>query len=80
VVEPGWRVLDADGEEIGRVAEIRGDPEQDIFSGLVVSPGMVGQSRYVRSDQVARITAEAVVVAFRGDDLEEAPSPEDAPG
>ena len=36
VVEPGWTVYDAAGRRMGKVDEVLGDPEIDIFHGLVV--------------------------------------------
>ena len=32
-------VVSSDGEETARVAEVTGDPEADIFNGLVLSLG-----------------------------------------
>ena len=36
LVERGWRVLDAEGTEVGRVDEVLGDEQTGIFHGLVV--------------------------------------------
>jgi rRNA processing protein Gar1 len=36
LVEPGWRVLDARGETVGKVDEVLGDEQTDIFHGLIV--------------------------------------------
>jgi hypothetical protein len=36
LVEPGWPVLDAEGERVGRVDEVLGDEQTGIFHGLVV--------------------------------------------
>jgi hypothetical protein len=55
VVEPGWRVLDASGEEVGRVAEVLGDANRDIFDGLNVTKGLLSGTDYVPSEQVAQI-------------------------
>src|SRR5438067_657482 len=41
VVEPGWKVVDRDGDALGRVDEVIGDTGQDIFNGLAVSQGML---------------------------------------
>ena len=55
VVEAGWDVLDSDGEGVGTVAEVLGDPEADIFDGLSVSRGLLGGDVYVPSEQVGAI-------------------------
>jgi hypothetical protein len=56
LVEPGWEVVDADGESAGKVDEVLGDKEADIFDGLQVTSGVLGQSRYVPAEEVGEIT------------------------
>jgi hypothetical protein len=56
LIEPGWKVLDASGEEVGSVDEIVGDSGDDIFNGLSVSTSLLGRPRYVPSEQVGQIT------------------------
>jgi hypothetical protein len=56
LIEPGWKVLDASGEEVGSVDEIVGDSSNDIFNGLSVSTSLLGKPRYVPSEQVGEIT------------------------
>jgi hypothetical protein len=56
LIEPGWKVLDASGEEVGSVDEIVGDSGDDIFNGLSVSTSLLGRPRYVPSEQVGSIT------------------------
>jgi hypothetical protein len=36
MVEPGWTVVDAHGEKVGKVDEVLGDEQIDIFHGLLV--------------------------------------------
>jgi hypothetical protein len=36
LVEPGWRVIDAQGETVGKVDEVLGDEQTGIFHGLMV--------------------------------------------
>jgi uncharacterized protein YrrD len=62
VMEPGWRVLDAEGNEIGKVAEIRCDVEADIFDGITVKHGMLGKAEYVSADAIAGIFEGEVVL------------------
>ena len=60
VIEPGWEVVGADGESVGKVHEVLGDPEADIFDGLTVSAGVLGETRYVPAEEVGEITAGRV--------------------
>jgi hypothetical protein len=55
MIEPGWRVEAADGEEIGRVLEVTGDSTSDIFDGLAIASSMFEQPRYVPSEEVGEI-------------------------
>ena len=37
LVEAGWKVVDVKGEKVGKVDEVLGDEQTDIFHGLIVS-------------------------------------------
>ena len=69
VVEDGWNVVAADGAEVGKVAEVRGDPEADIFDGLSVGAGAVvlDRPRYVPSEQVGAIEEGTVHLTIDAD-------------
>ncbi len=56
MIKSGWKVLAADGSELGHVDEISGDDSADIFDGLAVAESAFGQPRYVLAEQVAEIT------------------------
>jgi uncharacterized protein YrrD len=60
MIEPGWKVVDHTGEEVGRVAEVLGDPEADIFDGLHVTKGLLSRTDYVPSERVASIVEGAI--------------------
>jgi uncharacterized protein (UPF0248 family) len=62
VVEQGWKVLDEQGEEVGHVQEITGDPEADIFDGVEISHGVLSQTEYVPSERVVEIREGEVIV------------------
>jgi uncharacterized protein (UPF0248 family) len=62
VVEQGWKVLDESGEEIGRVAEITGDAEADIFDGVEITHGLLSGNEYVPSERVVAIREGEVVI------------------
>ena len=56
IIEPGWKVVDAQGQEVGSVDEVAGDSSNDIFNGLSISTSLLGKPRYVPSEQVGTIT------------------------
>ncbi len=56
LIEPGWRVLSSDGQEVGRVEEVTGDSGADIFDGLAISSSALAHPRYVPAESVGTIT------------------------
>jgi hypothetical protein len=56
VIEPGWDVVDAKGERIGKVDEVLGEREADIWDGLTVS------GEYVPAEHVAEIVEGRITV------------------
>jgi hypothetical protein len=55
MIEPGWKVKAADGKDVGKVIEVVGDSEDDIFNGLAISIGLFARSRYVPAERVTTI-------------------------
>lgn len=55
MIEPGWRVEAADGTELGRVEEVTGDSNADVFDGISVGVSMLAHPRYVPSELVGEI-------------------------
>ena len=49
MIEPGWTVVDAHGKKVGKVDEVLGDEQVDIFHGLLVG------GKTILSDRVAEI-------------------------
>jgi rRNA processing protein Gar1 len=49
MVEPGWTVVDAHGKKVGKVDEVLGDEQIDIFHGLLVG------GEKILADRVAEI-------------------------
>jgi len=60
LIEAGWKVLAADGTEVGEVDEVVGDSNADIFDGLAIATSRFGKPRYVPSEQVDEITEGTV--------------------
>jgi len=79
VVERGWLVYDADGNEVAKVHEIAGDENHDIFDGLSIKESTFGHDKYVPAEVVARIEEGAVHLSIAGnavatlDDMRSAP-------
>ena len=56
VAERGWSVVASDGSKVGKIDQILGDPEADIFDGLSVGAGAIlDRPRYVPSETVGEI-------------------------
>jgi hypothetical protein len=69
-IEPGWQVVDVDGHDVGRVSELRGDTDLDIFDGLTVTKGILSRDKYVPAEQVAGIVVGEVRVAISREQIE----------
>lgn len=79
LIEEGWEVVGADGKTIGRVEQVQADA--DIFSGLIVSTGVLGKPRIVPAEAVAEIADDRVRLSLSSeaaDRLEEYEPPEPA--
>jgi hypothetical protein len=55
MIEPGWRVIAADDQQVGRVEEVTGDSNSDIFDGLAVASTLWAHQRYVAAESVGQI-------------------------
>ena len=79
LIEPGWKVLDSNGAEVGSVDQVIGDSSDDIFNGLSVSTSLLGRPRYVPSEQVEHITEGQVQLALSGNQIEQLGEYEEPP-
>jgi hypothetical protein len=71
MIEPGWKVVDAEGNEIVRVEEVEGDPNADIFNGLLISTGLLSGHRYVPAEQVGLISEGRVQLRLTRDQVKQ---------
>ena len=55
MIEPGWKVRGRDGKDIGKVVEVVGDSDEDIFNGLAISIGLFSKARYAPAELVSEI-------------------------
>jgi len=65
-VEKGWAVYDRDGQEIGKLEEIAGDEEADIFDGFGVKTGTFGSAKYVPAEIVESIAVGEIRLTISG--------------
>jgi hypothetical protein len=71
LIEAGWKVLAADGSQVGEVDEVVGDSGADIFDGLAIATSMFGKPRYVPAEQVSEITEGSVRLALTREQVEQ---------
>jgi hypothetical protein len=71
LIETGWKVLAADGTEVGEVDEVVGDSSADIFDGLAIATTMFGKPRYVPAEQVAEITERGVRLSLTPEQIDQ---------
>jgi hypothetical protein len=68
-VEKGWSVYDRDSEEVGKVHEIAGDENADIFDGFGIKTNTLGHVKYVPAEIVASIAVGEVRLTIPGGEV-----------
>jgi PRC-barrel domain len=66
-------VMGESGEEIGRMEEVLGDEEDDIFHGIVLKLARGGHKVEVRAERIPKITTRRVYTDLTADELEHLP-------
>ncbi|MGH2734858.1 MAG: DUF2171 domain-containing protein [Actinomycetota bacterium] len=61
-LEQGTPVVASGGREIGRITDVVGDLQKDIFSGVTFRHGLLDSHHFVPADAIASITAQSVVL------------------
>jgi hypothetical protein len=79
LLERGWQVVDADGQEVGKVEGTVGDSTHDIFNGLTIATGLLAREQYVPAEQVDEITEGRVRLKLRKAELESRPKHDEPP-
>jgi hypothetical protein len=69
VIEQGWSVVDSEGDDVGRIDEVLGDEEADIFNGLNILKGAIGTKTYVPAEVVGEIVEGRVQLTLTKDDV-----------
>ena len=72
-IDEGAVVVAADGSEVGKVQEVAGDHEHDIFDGLVVAHSRFGADRYVASERVKAIWPDRIETDLTAGEAESLP-------
>jgi hypothetical protein len=73
LIEQGWEVVDAAGENVGKVEEVVGDSGRDIFNGVTIATGLFSRGQYVPAEQVDEITEGRIRLALGKDEVERLP-------
>ena len=72
VAERGWSVVANDGTEVGKLDQVLGDTEADIFDGLAVGAGTVlDRPLYVPSEKVGSIEEGTVHLGIDSEEYEQ---------
>ena len=72
-VDAGATVVTAGGREVGKLREVVGDKEADIFDGLVVSVATLRRDRYIASERVQRIWPDRIEVDLTAEEAQNLP-------
>jgi hypothetical protein len=79
-LEAGVDVISSDGERVGRLEHVLGDPETDVFDGLVIDTKLgPGGHHFVDADQADELYERAVVLRIPAAEVENLPRPQPAP-
>jgi uncharacterized protein YrrD len=73
LIEQGWEVVDSAGEDVGKVEEVVGDSNRDIFNGVTIATGLFSRGQYVPAEQVEEITEGRIRLALAKDEVERLP-------
>jgi uncharacterized protein YrrD len=77
-LEEGTPVYSADGEEVGHVAHVLADEEEDVFDGCVIAHGL-GHHVFADADQVEAIHERGVTLTLSAAEAEALPRPSENP-
>jgi uncharacterized protein YrrD len=69
MIEQGWSVVDPSGSEIGRVNDVLGDEDADIFNGLEILTGAFAKKKYVPAESVGDIVEGRVELLVTKEDV-----------
>ncbi|HVM34323.1 MAG TPA: PRC-barrel domain-containing protein [Actinomycetota bacterium] len=68
-LEEGTTVVDAAGDELGRVGTVIGDEQKDIFHGITVRSSLFSEERVVPAARIQELLADRVTVDVGSDEI-----------
>jgi PRC-barrel domain len=81
-----WKAIEADapvfsseGEAVGKVTSVVGDPDADVFTGLAISVDVLGPELFVPSERVRAIWSDRVDLALTKAQIEQLSEYEETP-
>ena len=72
-IEADAQVFSTEGESVGKVAEVVGDHDADVFTGLALSLRGLGPKRFVEAERVRGIWPDRVELELTKDEVERLP-------
>jgi hypothetical protein len=78
-IEEDANVFSSEGERVGRVSRIVGDPSADVFTGLAILVDTFGGERFVAAERVRGIWPDRIDVDLGSADFEKLPKHQDTP-
>jgi hypothetical protein len=77
-LEEDTAVVGSDGVEVGHVAHVLADEEEDIFDGIVIAHGL-GRHTFADAEQIAAIHERGVTLTMSAAEAEALPEPSENP-
>jgi sporulation protein YlmC with PRC-barrel domain len=78
-IEENAQVFSTEGEAVGKVSQVVGDTDADVFTGLAISLRMLGKARFVESERVRAIWPDRVELDLTKAEIEALPDHEAPP-
>lgn len=78
-IEPDAQAFSSDGQAVGKVSEVVGDYDADVFTGLAVSRGILGRPHFVPAEEVRGIWPDRVEIALTAEEVDALPEHEAPP-
>lgn len=77
-IEERARIFSSEGEAVGRMSRVVGDPEADVFTGLALYVDAFGGERFVAAERVRGIWPDRVDVDLTAAEIKQLPKYEEA--
>jgi len=78
-IEENAQVFSTEGEAVAKVAQVVGDADADVFSGLAIALRLVSRPRFVSADHVRAIWPDRIELDLTRDQIESLPEHTAAP-